>query len=205
MYSCCCLSIAFCHLTTAAMYYDLSIPWPARPAAGSSSSTAPPTKKQKGKQRETAPAAATSSSPLDGLSESERTELERTTRMAIKRALSYYVTRGCSSDSCDVRNVVGYQTIAYNVLLPLGNFDLQAVSDLNPCGRNAQPVFPDLDSRRSFKDGKSTSTSRTTLQLSRLTVTLDEHCLSGGKGNGMLFVSLARLSSRILPADICSM
>ena len=88
---------------------------------------------------------------------------------------------------------VGYKTIAYNVILPLGNFELQTVSDLNPCGRFAQSLFPELDSRTASTstNSKDGANHKTLLQLSRLTVTLDEHCISGGKGNGSLFVGPA--------------
>ena len=65
------------------MYYDLNVVWPGRPAQAAA---APPNKKQKGKQREVPPSATSASnSPLDGLGESERAELEKSTRMAIKR------------------------------------------------------------------------------------------------------------------------
>lgn len=69
----------------------MNVVWPGRPAQATSS--APPSKKQKGKQREVNPGAgnaASVGSPLDVLSESERQELERSTRMAIKRVFSTY-------------------------------------------------------------------------------------------------------------------
>ena len=82
------------------MYYDLNIPWPARPllpgsssshsggrASSSSTSQQPPSKKLKGKQQP-GTAATPSDAPKRGaelLVPHERAELEQSTRMAIKR------------------------------------------------------------------------------------------------------------------------
>ena len=69
-----------------------------------------------------------------------------------------------------------------------GAFDVNTVAGLNPC-YNAQPVFPDLDPRTA----NSAEGKKTALQLSRLTVALDEGSVGGGKGNGSMFVSGATL------------
>ena len=84
---------------------------------------------------------------------------------------------------------VGYSTVAYNVVLPIGAFDISTVAELNPCYR-AQPVFPELDSRRASSSSSSTG-QRRALQLSRLTVLLDENSVGGAKGNGAMFVRSA--------------
>lgn len=74
------------------MYYDLNIPWPARPQAGSSSSSSSNSaKKQKGKQRESNTNVNTHEPVKRGaetLSENDRRELEKCVQMAIKRESS---------------------------------------------------------------------------------------------------------------------
>lgn len=92
----------------------------------------------------------------------------------------------------NVNEPVGYSTIAYNVTIPPKAFDSHTIADANPCYR-AAPPFPDLDPRTAG-EGK-----KTVLQLSRVTVVLDETGLSGGKGNGSMFVRLCHLS----PLPIC--
>lgn len=80
----------------------------------------------------------------------------------------------------ELLTAVGYSTIAFNLVLPTTGFDVKSLPDINPC-HGAKPVFPDIDSR----DNTSTPS---TLQLSRVTITLDETSIAGGKGNGSLFV-----------------
>jgi ribonuclease P/MRP protein subunit RPP1 len=79
---------------------------------------------------------------------------------------------------------VGYSTIAFNVVLQPGTYDSNTVASYNPCF-NAHPVFPELDSRTVDPN----SGVQGILQLSRITVMLDENSISGGKGNGSMFVS----------------
>lgn len=79
---------------------------------------------------------------------------------------------------------VGYSTIAFNVTLPSNAFDASTIGTYNPCYGH-KPPFPELDTRTA----DTSKGQKTLLQLSRLTVVLDEKSISGGKGNGMLFVS----------------
>ena len=88
-------------------------------------------------------------------------------------------------DGADITTTVGYSTIAFNLVLPTTGVDVKSLPDINPC-HGAKPVFPDIDSR----DNTSTPS---TLQLSRVTITLDETSIAGGKGNGSLFVRKYRM------------
>lgn len=69
-------------------------------------------------------------------------------------------------------------------MLPLNAYDANTIAEYNPC-YNHRPVFPGLDPRTA----DTSKGQKTALQLSRLTVMLDEKSMSGGKGNGTLFVS----------------
>lgn len=172
------------------MYYDLNILWPYRPAVVSSTSSSSTTKKQaKGKQRE----AVSEKRGIDTLSEVDATELRSCVQMAIKResqmpTSSPLTAEGKANPSwLSNGHAVGYSTIAFNVVLPPGTFNVSTVAALNPCFL-AKPLFPELDPRTA-DTGKA---KKTVLQLSRLTVLLDESSLNGGKGNGSLFVSRCR-------------
>lgn len=89
--------------------------------------------------------------------------------------------------------VVGYAAIAFNVTAPLSSYDASTIGNYVPC-YNQLPVFPDLDSRTA----DTSKGQKTCLQLSRLTVVLDEKSISGGKGNGICFVSGFVLSFKAL-------
>ena len=85
---------------------------------------------------------------------------------------------------CVHEPTVGYTTIAFNVTLPLNSYDASTIGNYVPC-HNQVPAFPALDGRTA----DTSQGQKTALQLSRLTVVLDEKSISGGKGNGICFVS----------------
>jgi ribonuclease P/MRP protein subunit RPP1 len=80
-------------------------------------------------------------------------------------------------------NTVGYSTIAFNTVVPINGFDSATISGYNPC-YDHQPVFPELGTR----NADTSKGQQAVLQLSRLTVMLDERSMNGGKGNGIMFV-----------------
>ncbi|KAK9895140.1 PHP domain-like protein [Cystobasidium minutum MCA 4210] len=151
------------------MYYDLNIAWPVSiPQAGSSNNNAASKKKQqKGKQAVNSNNDARDAAPkvgIDLLSAEERADVEKSVKMAIK---------------------LGYSTIAFNVTLPLNSYDPNTIANYVPC-HSQLPAFPDLDTRTA----NTSNGAKTVLQLSRLTVVLDEKSVNGGgKGNGSCFTS----------------
>ncbi|EGG04098.1 uncharacterized protein MELLADRAFT_117154 [Melampsora larici-populina 98AG31] len=74
---------------------------------------------------------------------------------------------------------LGYSVIAFNLIIPQ-NLDPILLSSYFPFHSN-EPPFPDLDPRTSTKVFKN-GYHHTVLQLSRLTMVMDESVASGGKG-----------------------
>lgn len=81
---------------------------------------------------------------------------------------------------------LNYSVIAFNVFLPLDCYSSLNLKALNPC-YNFKPPFPEVDPRL---QSSAVTNEGKVLQLSRLTIVLDEKCV-GGKGNGAAFVSSA--------------
>lgn len=96
-------------------------------------------------------------------------------------------------------HTVGYSTIAFNVTLPLNSYDPNTIANYVPC-HSQLPAFPDLDTRTA----NTSNGAKTVLQLSRLTVVLDEKSVNGGgKGNGSCFVSLCQPSNKcVFPTSV---
>lgn len=150
-------------------WYDLSLNWPLRPPIA-----AAPGKKSKGKAKAVDDDLSSSSLRPD-----ERNDLEKTLNMARHRP--YLVLCVCTVPRKLIRRTVGYSVVAYNLVLPPNTFDPTTVKLFNPC-KEGRPSFPEVDPRFSKRRDREG-----VLQLSRMTVTFDETCITG-QGNGRCFV-----------------
>ncbi|GAA96250.1 uncharacterized protein L969DRAFT_42450 [Mixia osmundae IAM 14324] len=144
------------------MYYDLSLPWPAIPAESS--------KSVKGKQK-------AKPSDDDGSEIKQRAAVE---------ALSSHVSRDQIKRAVELAAQLSYDAVAFNSYVPVGALASPSqLPSLNALGiKGLVAPFPDLDIRHS----SSVATQRL-LQLSRVTIAVDEQSISGGKGNGLFFTS----------------
>ncbi|PLW16804.1 hypothetical protein PCANC_05364 [Puccinia coronata f. sp. avenae] len=138
------------------MYVDLNIPWPTRHLGYLLQGTGT---SRKGKQKMASnPSPSGNTGAVDiwrGVSSEDRARMRETAECAIR---------------------LGYSVIAFNLIIPQ-SLDPLLLGPHFPFSGDAPP-FPDLDPRTA----DNTSGSKTVLQLSRLTMVLDEHVAGNGKG-----------------------
>ncbi|OAV96718.1 hypothetical protein PTTG_07674 [Puccinia triticina 1-1 BBBD Race 1] len=141
------------------MYVDLNIPWPTSHLACLLQTTATSRKgKQKATAKSSTPGAAPSINALDiwrGVSSEERDRLRELVECAIR---------------------LGYSVVAFNLVVPQSLDPLLLLPHF-PFPGDAPP-FPELDPRTASANGST----KTVLQLSRLTMVMDEHVAGSGKG-----------------------
>ncbi|EFP87051.1 uncharacterized protein PGTG_13270 [Puccinia graminis f. sp. tritici CRL 75-36-700-3] len=144
------------------MYVDLNIPWPTSHLTSLLQTTAS-TGSRKGKQK-----ANNTTSNTNGSS-------SKTNTLDIWKGVSREEREGLRETvECAIR--LGYSVVAFNLVIPQSLDPLQLQPHF-PFPSDAPP-FPDLDPRTVESDGST----KTVLQLSRLTMVMDEHVAGNAKG-----------------------
>ncbi|KAH9816376.1 RNase P subunit p30-domain-containing protein [Melampsora americana] len=144
------------------MYADLNIPWPTSHLIYLfKSQQQSNSQSRKGKSKSTTSQNETTKETLDiwkGIDVEEKIKLKERVQCAIR---------------------LGYSIIAFNLIIPQ-NFDPILLQSHFPFNSH-EPPFPDLDPRTSTNVIKN-GYGNTILQLSRLTMVMDESVAAGGKG-----------------------
>lgn len=161
-------------------YFDLNLPWPASlPQNVGTSSSSSSKKKQQTQSAAHDPAGPTG---VDVLSTAGKQDAENMLKMLI-HCREWFLVALCLwiQELIGSTSVVGYATCAFNLIIPATTpFPAQTIKQFNPCF-NFKPPFPELDTRSSKGKGRELDSSKI-LQLSRLTLTLDEATVKSGGG-----------------------